>query len=116
MTSTTTRVKTSELIGAALDWVITHEKFPSSRDFMDPYTIEYSTDWASGGPIIAKNKISIAYYPDGGHKDGGEWIASVGGDDTPFQEESGPTALVAAMRCYVASRFGSHLKVPTILL
>lgn len=51
----------------------------------------YSTCWASGGDLIEQYKISLLATPDG-------WSASLGG-----QSATGPTALVAAMRCLIKS-------------
>ena len=64
-----------------------------------------STDWAQAGPILDRERITIrqwtdmpishAYMPH----DGAPWGA-------------GPTPLIAAMRCYVASKLGREVEVP----
>lgn len=61
-----------------------------------------STMWHIGGPIIERERITAEpHYPSG-------WFATNGGADS-FK---GPTLLIAAMRCYIASRFG--YEVPDI--
>ncbi|MBR7929417.1 phage protein NinX family protein [Burkholderia ambifaria] len=69
-----------------------------------------SEDWNDGGPVIEKNKIVL--IPAIG--DGGAWMAQTltGNGHTQF----GDTALIAAMRAYVASKFGDEVpddKVPS---
>jgi hypothetical protein len=110
-------VKTSELKGAALDWAVA--KCEGATDEWDGYKpffwrgvaciriggfdVEYtpSTDWALGGPIIEREGIAIA-----AHLDGDEWIA-----ENYWREvtQTGPTPLIAAMRCYVASCLGDEV-------
>ena len=62
-----------------------------------------STDWAQGGPIIEREGIDI--YQSG------VWVAEIGGNHTT----EGPTPLIAAMRCYVASRLGDEVDIPEAL-
>jgi hypothetical protein len=69
-----------------------------------------STDWAQGGPIIEREGIHIKKHPS-------DWIALP--YDSVFSEEAyqqGPTPLIAAMRCYVASKMGDEVDVPEDLL
>lgn len=69
-----------------------------------------SVDWDQGGPIIEREKIS--FYPEGNmwfackdlHVSGPDHDLSFDGDFF----ESGPTPLVAAMRCFVASKLGAE--------
>ena len=45
----------------------------------------------------------------------GTWMGSIGGCtdlDMPLWQEHGPTPLIAAMRCYVASKLGDEVDVP----
>lgn len=56
-----------------------------------------STDWSYGGPIIERERISLK-----GDKDGG-WYAYF---DHLDATASGNSPLVAAMRAFVASKFG----------
>ena len=125
-------MKTSELTGAALDWAVAKaEGLLEPKEFFgkmvapvvldmeywsngDPmvrlnpcpdvyYRAEYdpSTDWKHGGPIIEEEKIGLlpsgnAYY----ERNGGTYYSY------------GPTPLIAAMRCYVASKLGDDVDVP----
>jgi hypothetical protein len=61
-----------------------------------------STNWAHGGPIIERERIDVLYEHDL------RWIA------VPQKgiESYGPTPLIAAMRCYVASKLGDEVEIP----
>lgn len=66
-----------------------------------------STNWAQGGPIIDRENIAT-------FKGGRLWAALVSGKeewiDTYTNEEiTGPTPLIAAMRCFVASKLGDEV-------
>ncbi len=99
------KAKTSELIYEALDWAVTHANYEINGDEVwRQDKCDYSTDWAWGGPIIEREGISI-----GCHLDGAEWFAQ---NYWGEYESSGPTALIAAMRCFVASRFGDEIDIP----
>ena len=115
-------MKTSELTGAALDWAVAQCEGPNSVAscyYVDdtPLWLEEapenewtpSTNWAQGGPIIEREGISIWVFDDV------TWRA-----ETPFVGVDcvyeGPTPLVAAMRCYVASKLGDDVDVPETLL
>jgi hypothetical protein len=65
--------------------------------------VEYtpSTDWAQGGPIIEREFIWLEINE-------GQCYAHKNGLD--FYE--GETPLIAAMRCYVASKLGDEVDVP----
>ena len=65
---------------------------------------DWSTDWAQGGPIIEREKIAVD--PDA---DDGQWAAST--RDAPCYWTGHPP-LIAAMRCYVASKMGDEVEVP----
>lgn len=62
-----------------------------------------SSRWAHGGPIIERERISL--FGDAG----GRWLA-----ERFSTKVWGETLLVAAMRCYVASKFGEEVPEPTI--
>ena len=108
-------MKTSELIGAALDWAVAmcegfdyfnHQSL--ARITTSAHSWQPSTNWAQGGPLIEREKI--ATDPDA---DDGQWAAST--RDAPCYWV-GPTPLVAAMRCYVASKLGDEVEVPKELV
>ena len=61
-----------------------------------------STDWSQGGPIIDRMKPTSFYY----WKRTGKWTCAWG--NGPRWGE-GETALIAAMRCFVASKFGEEV-------
>ena len=117
------KIKTSELIGPALDWAVAKcegikNKFLQDLDLWgdNPYT--YSTDWAQGGPIIEREGIDIIHANDS------EWVWRATlflqvpcAYNTPQEvlRIGGNTPLIAAMRCYVASRLGDTIDIPTAL-
>jgi hypothetical protein len=100
-------MKTSELQGAALDWAVAKcEGLDYWQPEIGPSQPDYSTDWAQGGPIIEREGIHIKKHPS-------DWIALP--YDSVFSEEAyqqGPTPLIAAMRCYVASQLGDEVSIP----
>lgn len=59
-------------------------------------------EWAQGGPIIDREEIQIVRVGD-------VWEAWVDTDGVFCQ---GPTPLIAAMRCYVASKLGEEIEIP----
>jgi hypothetical protein len=63
-----------------------------------------SESWDHGGPIIEREEIHIAKN----WRDDSQWTAAHGVIWFPTHEEwiDGPTPLIAAMRAYVASKFG----------
>ena len=102
-------MKPSELTGDALDWAvdkILNLNTPYNSWGQTGKVPAYSTDWALGGPIIEREGINLEYAVDPE-----KWCACIMAD----QEVYGPTALIAAMRCYVASNLGDEIWVPTLL-
>lgn len=109
-------MKTSELTGAALDWAVAKcegyifeaEQILDRSDDSVFYTFRPSTDWAQGGPIIEREKVFVKPTINRGWR-------SYRRD--PFgngicNSQYGPTPLVAAMRCYVASKLGDDIDIP----
>ena len=66
----------------------------------------YSTNWAQGGPIIEREAIQLT--PD---EYTGTWSAYMTNEGEPY-EGTGQTPLIAAMRCYVASKLGDDIEIP----
>jgi len=69
-------------------------------------------DWSQGGPIIEREKIDIEYYvsmPAGAPV---MWLAVQRYNPDHQRASSGPTPLIAAMRCYVASKLGDEIDIP----
>jgi hypothetical protein len=98
------KIKTSELTGAALDCAVAicehnvgWEPEGEDRDF-------YSTNWSQGGPIIEREKITLA--PNIHHT---KWSATLRGEAYIYWAQ---TPLIAAMRCYCASKLGHEVDVP----
>jgi len=98
-------MKTSELTGAALNWAV--GKAEGLADWLAP--VNYCGNWEFGGPIIEREGIGLDQYADYP-----QWQAF-----TPAPEQSsgqavcnGRTPLIAAMRCYVASKLGAEIDLP----
>lgn len=116
-------MKTSELTGAALDWAVAKcegrgIEFDDPRDpwltrdgIADQPLHSYtpSTDWAQGGPIIEREGISVLHTT---MRPSHAWEASHTPDEDLSVCEFGPTPLIAAMRCYVASKLGDNIDIP----
>ena len=108
------KLKTSELQGEALDWAVAKcEVGDAINDIDDPHF--YSTDWALAGPIIEREGIALDCLRTCGAID--SWIAASemvreGDEYSPVIEFTGSTPLIAAMRCYVASKLGDEVEVP----
>lgn len=78
------------------------------------FITSFTTDWSESGPIIEREQISTNF---GDEFDGG-WCANLGFDPCSGEsqaEAEGPTPLIAAMRCYVASKLGVEVEVPNEL-
>ena len=113
------KIKTGELTGSALDWaVLKCVKFPmiGAQGFVlrdpdgdddDMRLCQPSINWLDGGPIIEREKITV------GVADGDDvgWTAWARCSDQKYWA-CGPTPLIAAMRCYVASKLGDEVGVP----
>lgn len=65
-----------------------------------------SSDWSHGGPIIERERISLDPWI-GGH---GTWTAICAPSGVDYREV-GPSPLIAAMRAYVASKFGEEVEL-----
>jgi hypothetical protein len=96
-------MKTSELTGKALNWAV--GKAEGLADWLAP--VNYCGQWEHGGPIIEREGISI-YRADCVW--GADITDSLGGYIEHI--ESAPAPLIAAMRCYVASKLGDNVDVP----
>ncbi len=109
-------MKTNELTGAALDWAVAKcegREMRAWRTYKRLNQTNYSTDWSQGGPIIEREGISIVQQGDAS-----EWVASVYNynEGDWHLHTTGPTPLIAAMRCYVASKLGDDINIPEELL
>jgi hypothetical protein len=112
-------MKTNELTGSALDWAVATSLGLTAYTDGISWIVDigktciqlpkYSTEWAKGGPIIERENISTQSLE-------GVWSAFF--RDKLFEEDNsecwqdGPTPLIAAMRCYVASKLGDDVTIP----
>lgn len=111
-------VKTNDLLGAQLDcavaqaegitWYIDTVRVKgatTTRVYEErgecSAAFQPSTDWAHGGPIIEREKLCADYLLDG------RWLAV---SRITEKQGLGPTPLIAAMRCYVASKLGDTVE------
>ena len=99
-------MKTSELTRRTLNWAVNHAEGLTGT--LSP--VNYCGKWEHGGPIIEREGITLDYDYEGPTL---MWGAKhFAFDGTVLQQEYGPTPLVAAMRCYVASKLGDDVDVP----
>jgi hypothetical protein len=138
------KIKTAELTGAALDWAVAKcEGYgatikPSGVVYVHPDGTWHhngnwrpSTNWAQGGPIIECEGIGIL-FDSGSACRKPSWFATPDDQSTRCSYEGeqfdpcfmvdehagirGPTPLIAAMRCCVASKLGDEMEIPKELL
>lgn len=107
------KIKTANLIDDPLDWAVAkcegkEKNWGKAR--LKPYKmhcgLKYSRDWKDGGPIIEREGVSLLYQGGSGYD----------AYKTSGFKQRGPTPLVAAMRCYVASKLGDEVDIPEKLL
>jgi hypothetical protein len=123
-------MKTSELTGAALDWAVAKADGKAPKidrtSFQGAFInriylgLSYayhssgsivgykpSAEWAQGGPIIEREKVSVLDA-------NGCWGArkTYWDNSRSSRDYFGPTPLIAAMRCYVASKLGDEVEIP----
>ena len=119
------KIKTSELTGPALDWAVAKcegkgYELIGIKDDDDTekfwlHTRRYSTDWAQGGPIIECEglELSVHVIHNGVVT---SWASVKDWPSTKQEGACGPTPLIAAMRCLVASKLGDEVDVPDELI
>jgi hypothetical protein len=109
-------MKTADLTGAALDWAVAKCEgmaeyyMPDEQCAFDDEGVAFepSCNWAQGGPIIEREEIAI--WPD---ENGGYFASANEGASKDYHAE---TYLIAAMRCYVASKLGDEIELPEELM
>lgn len=124
-------MKTSELTGHALDWAVA--KCEGATDFWYDTIATYwvtldgkdralrsgwaqsylpSIEWAQGGPIVEREKLCVGYKHQADRPINNPattcWARTTAGGYLSH----GPTPLIAAMRCYVASKLGDNVEIP----
>ena len=106
-------MRTSDLTGPALDWAVAkcrgfegidEDQWLLRDGIADMPLSAYnpSTDWSQGGPIIEREKINLVIHDE-------KCLAWMQKHKLP---NSGPTPLIAAMRCYCASKLGDEVEIP----
>jgi len=123
------KIKVAEATPLQLDWMVANlegltqfgpppgrsqaSEFVLMHD--DDSALQYSTDWGAGGPIIDREDISIAvgaYDVDATPVVQGYAACTLYNEIHDGPWIVGPTKLVAAMRCFVASRLGDEVELP----
>ena len=111
------KIKTADLKGDALDYAVGIAHWgpdgpPLGLLGVDKYGFGHrkvqwqpSTRWDQGGHIIEIEKLSPQWSPLWK-----QWI--IPHPKYAAFQLLGPTALIAAMRCYVASRMGDEVEIP----
>lgn len=121
------KVKTSDLIGPALDWAVakcegrdyhSHECTYATDGSGKVWTAgtcqsedRYSTDWSQGGPIIEREKIDIRWVESNWREIEGCWAGTY-----MTKIRYARTPLIAAMRCLVVTTLGDEVDIPSALL
>lgn len=135
-----TEIKVSELSGTALDWAVAKceghslysdginwgfekdgKSFVISSGWAENMTFMPSSNWAQGGPIVEREGITISSFyaqvnaptPDFALC---EWAAWIPRGHECIALQRGESPLIAAMRCYVTSKLGEIVNVPSELL
>ena len=118
-------MKVNELQGAALDWAVAKCEgvdlfasdgwyYPEDTGTRVPY--RPSTNWAQGGPIIEREKLTVAPSDQKSYVGQEAWTAyrieTLFTDQGDREYQTGSTPLIAAMRCYVASNLGAEIDIP----
>jgi hypothetical protein len=103
-----------------LDWLVAKCDKPEWSDMdaivnvttLDEYdgTVSPSTDWSQGGPIIEQEMRNHGF--DVWRTDDMKECAASYTRGVPNEYVFGPTPLIAAMRCYVASKLGDEVEIP----
>jgi hypothetical protein len=108
-------IKVSELTGQELNWAVQHAE--GLTGILAP--VNYFGRWEFGGPIIEREGIELlcnvsavqaAVFKDANP----DWFACL--KHKRSDHWHGTTPLIAAMRCYVASKLGDTIDVPEGLL
>jgi hypothetical protein len=123
-------MKTSELKGLAFNWavaialgwkwkagnstiILARPNKNPKRKFTELGLDHFhpTTCWSIAGPIIERECIGLR----GPSIRGNAWAAFIdlsGISQGPQHRHTGPTPLIAAMRCFVASKLGDEIELP----
>ena len=135
-------IKVSEATPIQLDWLVAKcegandeqlgrlesaQKCVALTGDMQTKPFTPSTDWAQGGPLIEREKIDLEFM-DNFEAWCGSVVREYGQDRESYSDDQdresytaeqesfvgyGPTPLIAVCRCYVASKMGDVVEVPS---
>lgn len=116
-------METSKLIGPALDWAVAKcenawwwDEFPEELNKPEGISLDSggyympSIDWSQGGPIIEQEMLERGF--DVWRNDGMNTCVATYERGLPDSYHYGTIPLIAAMRCYVASKLGNEVEIP----
>ncbi len=114
-------IKVAEATGATLDWLVAkcegkvvNDRFRAHQGLIKGMwgAIRYkpSTNWAQGGPIVEQHIAAFTEESDDQVRAHAKpYLMAIG---VYRHQAVGTTKLIAAMRCYVASKLGETVEVP----
>ena len=131
----TVKVKTSELVGVALDWAVAQAvEFPvqysrriglhcartmtvsaDTAFIRMGSTYRPSTDWSQCGPLIEEYRLEIIWI-DAHKKEGWAVIKSWSYGEVYGNFPIGDTHLIAACLAIVSKKFGETVSIPSELM
>jgi len=87
-----------------------HLKESICEIYCDEEWVRYdpSTDWSQGGPIIERERLLVVPYNP--FEDSSDWCARKPDWLVTGKVLRGPAPLIAAMRAYVAGRYGDEVE------
>ena len=135
------KIKTQDLTDAALDWAVAISKgIPAEELYIQKWgsrlapsiyrrnrdadgnldgthtsgpDLLFSRKWEAGGPIIEREGIGIRQYGDFLES---RWQADKWAFKFVDPMATGPTPLIAAMRCLCSAKLGDEVEIPDELL
>jgi hypothetical protein len=120
------KIKTAELTEAALNWVVASIEWPNDSGILNPRLVNkesvneeygFHCDGTLSIHIFEREQISLRapkpYWP---HWTACVYVLQSGVGMVDNQTMSGPTMLVAGLRCHIANKLGDEVEVPDHLL
>ena len=109
------KFKTAELPRRLLNWAVGMCEGFDYTKAGDPRAVAEwspSTDWAQGGPIIEREWLNLNTEDEDDGDNDWQWVADPHQSQDLTCRRYGRTPLIAAMRCYVASKLGDEVDIP----